>query len=137
MYLTYYPEEAFGRNRFTIKYPFIPFPSYGCIYIYIATCSYMYLYVATSDILWPQVYSIFQYFLFKKLTHHYTYIQNPTIQLQLSSNCHQWPTSAFQTYPVTKLSLTKLRLSTKQHLKIADTKQHWNSRNRPRIQDKI
>ena len=44
---------------------------------------------------------------------------------------------AFQTCYVMKLSLTKLRLHTKGHLKTVDTSQCWNLRNYPRIQDKI
>ena len=76
-----------------------------------------------------------KYFPFKK--HPYIYTQNPTTHRQSSSNCHQWPTNAFQAYPVTKLSLTKLRLRTKRHLKTVDTKQHWNSRNYPKIQNEI
>ena len=79
-----------------------------------------------------------KYFPFKKPNNTPLYIpQNPTTHRQSSSNCHEWPTNAFQAYPVTKLSLTKLRLHMKWHLKTVDTKQQWNSRNHFRIQDKI
>ena len=82
--------------------------------------------------------NIGKHFPFTKPNNTLLYIHpNPITHRQSLSNCHQWPTNAFQTYPMTKLSLTKLRLLTKRHLKTVDTKQHWISRNHPRIKDKI
>ena len=67
-----------------------------------------------------------KYFSFKKLNHTPPYKHskpNHTIYHQaIAVNDQQ--TYDHQAYPVTKLSLTKLRLRAKVHLKILDTKQH-------------
>ena len=67
-----------------------------------------------------------KYFSFKKLNHTPPYEHskpNHTIYHQaIAVNDQQ--TYDHQAYPVTKLSLTKLRLRAKVHLKILDTKQH-------------
>ena len=64
-----------------------------------------------------------KYFSFKRQNNTSLYIHSKTnhspsiIKQSLSAD-------AFQTFPVTKLSLTKLRLRTKRHLKTVDTKQN-------------
>ena len=64
-----------------------------------------------------------KYFPFTKPNNTPLYVHpNPITHRQSLSNCHQWPpTNAFQTYSMTKVSLTKLRLLTKRHLKPSNT----------------